>query len=314
MSIGRLVSGCLGLLAFAFAASPSPADPGAGIVRVLPDNVCGPRDPNAISVCGAKISRTDMRRLHDLATCLVYWERRSTEAAVSAYLRQGDRDRLRTVVVSDHSCAKTPGTRVSGVLLAGALAEAMIANRRFEGDAAPALPSQPTPVDCLYATGRPEAVALVRAKPMTRGEREAAMPLLARLSQCLPDGETMQTSLYVLRAVTALRLYAMTQPAADVVGLQSVALDLGGRDPRPMAVTTLGLTSIPTISMKAAPRSEEDDGLPTRIRRQPPMTGERFDPEELLAIQAEPGIEPDTGEAIVRRPGIEDRRDVSDPY
>jgi hypothetical protein len=311
MSIGRLVSACLGLLTFAFAGSPSLADPVTDVVRVLPDDVCGPRDPNAISVCGARISRTDMRRLHDLATCLVYWERRSSQAAVSAYLRHGDRDRLRAVIVSDHSCAKNQGMRVSGVLLAGALAEAMIANRRFEGDAAPPLPSRPTPVDCLYATSWPEAVALFRARPMTRGERDAAMPLLARLSQCLPAGETIQTSLYVLRAVTALRLYAATQSAAGAVELQSVTLDLG---PRTMPVTTLGLTGIPTVSIKAPPRSEENDGLPTLVGRQPPMTGERFDPEELLAIQAEPTIDPDTGEAIVHRPGIEDRRDQSDPY
>lgn len=313
MSIHRLVSGCVGLLAFAFA-TPSSADPVTDIAKVLPDNVCGAHDPNAINVCGAKVTRTDMRRLHDLATCLVYWQRRSSEAAVSAYLRQGDRGRLRTVIVSDHSCAKSPETRVSGILLAGALAEAMIANRRFEGDAVPPLSPRLTPVDCLYATGWPEAVALFRAKPMTRGERDAAKPLLARLSQCLPAGETMQSSLYVLRAVTALRLYAATHPTGSERELQSVPLDLSGRDPRPMPLATLGLASIPTVSIKAPPQSDENDGSPTPTGRQPPMTGEPFDPEELLAIQALPEIDPYTGTAIVHRPGIEGRHDSGDPY
>jgi hypothetical protein len=314
MSIHRLVSGWLGLLAFALGAGPSPAEPVADRAKVLPDNICGPRDPDAINVCGAKVTRSDMRRLHDLATCLVYWQRRSAETAVSAYLREGDRARLRTVIVSDHSCAKSPGTRVSGVLLAGALAEAMIANQRFEGEAVPPLPSRPSPVDCLYATGRPEAIAFIRATPMTRGERDAAVPLLSRLSRCLPAGETMQTSLYVLRAVTALRLYAATQPAAGLVAMQSAALDLDGRNPGPMPVATLGLTNIPTVSIKAPPRYDENDGLPTHSGREPPPTGEPFDTEDLLAIQAEPEIDPDTGKAIVRRPGIEGRRDSGDPY
>jgi hypothetical protein len=313
MPFGRRLLCVLSILAAVFLTSPVQAAPAPDIVKVLPDDVCGPRELDAINVCGGPVARDDVRRLHALAACLVYWQRHSSETAVTAYLSGGDKSRLRSVIASDHSCPKNAGSRVSGVLLAGALAEAILADRRFETSVPVALQPTASPVDCLFVTGRVEAIALMRSTPLSRGEREAVRPLLARLSRCLPEGASIQTSLYVLRAVAALRLFAGTLPPTAQTPLQTVALDLPGTVSTISGTPTIGLSNVPMVSIKPASSSDADTG-PFQAKHVSPMSGQPFDPEELLANESIPAIDPDTGETIVHRPGIEGRRDGGDPY
>lgn len=124
----------------------------------------------------------------------------------------------------------------------------------------------------------------------------------------------MQTTAHVLRAVTALSLYAALTPAAPLPPatapgtLQQADLALA-----PLAATRIGLGRTPTLELDPVPMPSETNG-PWHMRHVVPDIPQPFDPEELLANEAISPIDPDTGEAVPLKPGLAARRDRGDPY
>lgn len=293
-------------LIWASAAPGRPPALGDPAVAILSDDPCGPARPDEIRACRPRILRDDVLRLHDYATCLVAWQRRSGEAAVLGYLRRGDTAGLAALAARDHSCPRVR-IRVSGVLFAGALAEALLADRRS------APPPAAPPPDCLLAAGQAESLRLIAAPPLSRREGAAFEALAARLPPCIAAGQTVRFSPLVLRAAVALHLFAAVTP--DAVAATSGTVDLAslGTPALDLAPGLASLPATPALRLQVPLIVPEGTG-PAAARRLPPMTGEPWDPEELLANEAQPHIDPNTGEEIQFRPQRGERRDRGDPY
>jgi hypothetical protein len=195
-------------------------------VTILSDASCGVNKGDDVHVCGARIVREDVRRLHELAACIIKNQAASSSAAVTAYIRVGDVSRFRSVFASDQSCSSR-GLRVSAAMLAGAFAEALLDRpmlarlAKGEGGGGPAS-SAFIPTDallhCMMRTGRSEAATFIRSLPYTREERSAATTVGDKLRDCTPAGTTVRASLPLLRSLTALTFFAERLPPVERTG------------------------------------------------------------------------------------------------
>lgn len=190
-------------------------------VRLLPDMECGEGKGDEVRVCGSRIEREDVRRLHELAACLIKNHALSSTAAVTAYIQTGDTARFHSVFASDRVCSAARGLRVTAALLAGAFAEALLDRSmlsrvaRGQGGDAPrssVLSPADTLLHCVMRTGRSEAATFIQSQPYSRQEQSAATALIQKLQRCTTTGDTIRTSLLLLRSMTALTFFAENIP------------------------------------------------------------------------------------------------------
>jgi len=295
-----------------FVGQPALAAPTS--VKILPDVVCGVGEGDEIRVCGSRIKREDMRRLHELAVCIIKNQAVSSRAAVTAYILTGDMARFRSVFASDRACSSARGLRVTAALLAGAFAEALLDRpmlsrlAKGQGGEAPAssvlLPTD-TLLHCVMRTGRVEAATFIRSQLYSRQERSAATALSDKLQGCLTTGDTIQTSLPLLRSMTALTFFAERMPSAERTAprIEQTHTERNARLatlppilPPVVDIHSSALLKAPSLSIG----NVDDPG------NAPSLSGYRYkspdlpttpDMEDVLARDTSPEIDPDTGVA-----------------
>ena len=288
-----------------------PALAASASVRILPDVVCELGEGDEIRVCGSRIEREDMLRLHELAVCMIKYQAVSSSAAVTAYIRTGDMARFRSVFASDRECSSARGLRVTAALLAGAFAEALLdrsmLSRVAKGQAGEAsAPSVLSPADtllhCVMRTGRIEAATFIRSQPYSRQERSAASALSDRLQGCVTTGETIRTSLPLLRSMTALTFFSERFPpvqrtaqrtertamANDTRILESPIL------PSVIDIRSSALLQAPSLSMGRVD-DQKDSPSPGSYRYKSPDFPTSPNMEDVFARGPLADIDPDTG-------------------
>jgi hypothetical protein len=320
-----LLIGCLFALIAAARVMPAAA---ATPLKILPDDVCGGLPSDGIRVCGAPLQRDAMVRLRDMVECVVYWQRTSSHAALTTYIRTGDPDGFRVVFASDHSCQGYSGMRVSAILLGGAFAEALLRDPPRDNavslavSEAPPTPSEPSGGDimsCALATGHKEALAFIRATPFSRREQIAVTTFTGRLRPCLPADQEIRMNLAVFRAVVAIRLYveALQAPKYSSAGRAEPSEPRTPPPPPPSLTASdiLGIDrlSVPSLSISPAevpPLADTAAG----IQRDRADLPNKPDDEERLSNEAEPGVDPNTGESTKMKSQLPARRDPGSPY
>jgi hypothetical protein len=211
---------------------PAPGRPFAKYVVIGRDDRC-PRDSRpeqGILVCGLRpLTKTEVFILHGFSRCLA--EKRSREAQAilaSGYDEAGSRDALRKIASRGIDCAPIGRLKVSGILFAGAMAEALLRPLIRDGSLGDrvALDSAAPP---LVARGEVEVMSLctVRAAPeqvralfATEAESDAETAAIramsAQLTGCLGHDIRLVTNRPALRAVLALAAWRLALNKAAV--------------------------------------------------------------------------------------------------
>lgn len=211
--VGKLA--CIALAVAGTASVPEPLRASPPI-KMLPDQLCGPSVPGVITVCGSRLKREDVIRLHNLASCLASQHEKSSRAALSAYIHSADIARFQSIFASDSNCRPSGGLRVSPILLNGAFAEALLTvdppRKGFQSTPLQALASSPQDgmMACLMSSGSAEAMKLVRTPLYSRREQAAVSTMTAKLRTCLPAGVQVRTNLAAFRAIIAINLFALS--------------------------------------------------------------------------------------------------------
>ncbi|GGE91840.1 hypothetical protein [Sphingomonas prati] len=284
-------------------------------VRILPDVVCEVSEGDDIRVCGSRIEREDVLRLHQLVVCIIKNQGVSSSAAVTAYIRTGDMARFRSVFASNWACSSARGLRVTAALLAGAFAEALLDRpmlsrlAKGQGGEAPAssaiLPSD-TLLHCVMRTGRVQAATFLRSQPYSRQERSAAMALGERLQGCVTTGDTIRTSVPLLRSMTALTFFAEkmapVERTAPLIDQAQTERDARLKSSPPIAPPVLAIRNSALLKTPVLSIGRVDDLAATPdlggYRHQSPDLPTEPDIADVMARDAAPPIDPDTGEPL----------------
>ncbi len=284
-------------------------------LSILPNNVCEERHEDEINVCGGRIKRQDIIDLQSLADCLVKWERTSSRTALARYMTKGDPSLFRWLFASDHSCQSYRSVRASPILLGGAFAKALLdapaaTDRSFD----PAEGREPTEtgdnaMDCLMRTGRADAYAFVTSLPYTKKEAANPSAVIVKLGHCLPDGEEIRISTAVFRSAVAIRLLTERRAASSprdstelIAGppIRVVTKPLALPIP-PLSELTMGnQLYLPVLTMKKQGAEAEPSFIPGYRHRTPDLA-EKQNPEDEMAKNAQPAIDPSTGEPVDER-------------
>jgi hypothetical protein len=290
----------LGMAAVAPPAAQAATTPRPATAQIMADSLSCPLSPDGeVMVCAPGTTAAAILYLHAYAGCLVRNHHRAAREAVNAYVGQRSRDELRALVVDDRMCKPDGVTRVSAVLLAGALAEQLPGWRRRLHDGF-AEGQHPTDlVQCLVDSDRQAALGMLRASPLSPLESAAAARLVAQLPACVPAGMRFETNRAALRSVLALSLFDADTPDSD---------GLSGRDlvpvalSRPLAEPTVTARFSPVIAMNKpraplpfAPRLPSYHNSPGPTPEQQGNMWPTF-PEDTLARQMAWPIDQDTGE------------------
>ncbi len=275
--------------------------PKTAMAQIVADSLNCPLSADGeVMVCAPGTTAAAILYMHAYAGCLVRNHHRAAREAVNAYVGRQSRDELRALVVDDRMCKPEGVTRVSAVLLAGALAEQLPGWRRRLRDGFDEGQSGGGLAGCLVGSDRQAALAMLRASPLSPLESAAATRLVAQLPACVPAGIRFETNRAALRSVLALSLFDADGPDSDGLSgraLVPVALS------RPLAEPTVTARFSPVIVMNKpraplpfVPRlpSYHNDPGPT-----PQQQGNMWPtfPEDTLARQMAWPIDPDTGES-----------------
>ena len=313
-----IVSTCVSM--FAIAPTPAIADTA---VKIVPDDVCGNQQGDGIRVCGAQIRKDDEKRLHNLADCVVLWQRTGSRKMLSAYVATGDPAGFRTLVAGDHSCPSYGQVRVSPVLFAGALAEALLTSANTTNTpagAGSAITPSSSIMGCVLQSGRAEAVSLIRTPLYSRKEQTAAAALVTRIAQCLPTDETIRLRMAVLRSIVAIQLFAQSLPALPArESTEPFRADIAATALLPLRLPLSSVPALadhdvaPTLSIGKPADASEAAFSDFRARDTADLP-EKFDPSDALAHDASPSIDPETGETTKMTSEHSAREKSGTPY
>jgi hypothetical protein len=284
-------------LSLAFALPPAaPASVQPATTQIIGDSLACPRAAaGEVQVCARRMTIADIINLHLYASCLVRHHRLAAQDAVHAYVAEHSREGLRALVVSDKWCKPDGATRVSAVLLAGALAERLPGwqqrlRKGFDAD-------QPGNdlAHCLIAADRRSTLAMLRASPLSPKEGEATARLAVTMPSCIPAGVRFETHRPALRSVLALALFDPASfDSGQPAGLGSatpIAASMPGIEAQPVAATLAPLANISRVreQVRFIPRITAHHVSPDL----PPQLLE----EDMMAAAAAWPIDEDTGEA-----------------
>ncbi|HEY7809235.1 MAG TPA: hypothetical protein VIA98_02510 [Allosphingosinicella sp.] len=172
----------------------------------------------------AASSPKDIKMMHDLARCVVNRQEGQVRRLLAMdYRTNAYRGATYRMAKSASGCASFLGSlRMSNVLMAGSLAEAMLAkngggvalSRRLAYDAtAPAVEARDEGeyLGLCVARTMPEAVeALLRAAPESAEEKAGVATLAPKLAPCVQAGASARINRHGLRAILALASYRLT--------------------------------------------------------------------------------------------------------
>ncbi|HEX9954855.1 MAG TPA: hypothetical protein VGB48_06540 [Allosphingosinicella sp.] len=170
----------------------------------------------------------DIKMMHDLARCLVARKGSQVQRLLATdYRTDAYRSSVRRFARGASSCASFSGSlKMANVLMAGSLAEAMLATsdnatplaRRLAYD--PAAPAVPARDDgeylglCLART-QPEAVeALLATAPESDAEKAKVASMVPTIAPCVQAGASARINRTGLRALVALAAYRLTTSSA----------------------------------------------------------------------------------------------------
>lgn len=294
MPRSKPVLACLIASALALAGiAPSPAAQRPTTTSVVGDSLSCPRTPAGdISVCGDGIRIVDLLYLHAYAACLTRHHRAEAASAVKAYTARRDREGLRGLVAQDRWCAPAGASRMSAILLAGALAETLPGWRGRLQEGFGDIAESPDLARCLIATDRRAALALLRNAPFSPGETRATGQLVAALPNCVPAGMQIKTYAAALRSMLALALF---DPSAAEQDDRAPLLAVTPLQPlRPLTITI----TITPVAVVGKPRPPLAFIKRINSNHVPPDLPRQYDPEEILAAEAAFPTDADTGETV----------------
>jgi hypothetical protein len=290
----------LGIVALTPAAAQAAATPNPASARILSDSLACPRAPDGdMQVCATGTTAASILYLHAYAGCLVRNHHRAARAAVNAYVGQRSRDELRALVADDRMCKPDGVTRISAVLLAGALAERLPGWQKRLRDGFDERQRTGDLIQCLVAADPRTALSLLRASPVSALEDAAAARIVAMLPGCVPAGMRLETNRVALRSYLALSLFdADSADSEGLSGRDLVPLVLATPPAEPGVTVTARLS--PVVAMNK-PRAQTEflPRLPA-YHNGPGSKEHRLwpdGPEDVIAGQMAWPIDQDTGEA-----------------
>ena len=224
MGISRALAALLtGLSTFlllaptASAAPPSVPLPSPGRVVVTSDEVCPGGRADDLLVCGMRTMGTPQLEIVRLVgRCLVQRRRNEAKAVLADGYDPGDRAALREIARWGSGCVPVGDLHVSGQLLAGGMAEALLGQLRRHrqlGRLVALDPARPpvaahdeAEMMCLCAVrAAPDEVSRIfTAESGSRAEEKAIQALLPQLGECLGRDIRLVTNRPALRAMLAL--------------------------------------------------------------------------------------------------------------
>jgi hypothetical protein len=202
---------------------PPPRAPTVKRVIITPDNRCPRPVGDEILVCGIRnMKRSDLKLLHQFSRCVAR-ERPEEARAVLAggYSGEASAAPLKGIVARGMRCAQPGRLSMSGLLFAGAMAEALVRPVVARGGLESRMASDPGRAP-LQARDEAEVMSLctVRAAPSdvdavfateaASDEEKAALRILfPRLSACLGNGVRLVTNRSALRASLAIAAWRL---------------------------------------------------------------------------------------------------------
>jgi hypothetical protein len=235
---GMVLAG-LALAALAFPAvlearMPMPA-PGASFAKYVVigrDQRC-PRDSRPgqdILVCGLRpLTKVELFILHGFSRCLA--EKRSEEARAilaAGYDEARSRDALKKIASRGIDCAPVGRLKVSGILFAGAMAEALLQPLTRNGSLGERVALDPArpPVAardevevmslCTVRAAPEQVRSLFSSQAGSEAESEAIRAMSGQLTGCLGHDVRLVTNLPALRALLALAAWRLASNSAAV--------------------------------------------------------------------------------------------------
>jgi hypothetical protein len=192
-------------------------------VIITADDRCPRPRGDDIFVCGIRrMTRTDLRALHKFSRCVA--ERRPAEArAILAAGYDGNESgaELRRIAAQGLDCAPPGKLSVSGILFAGAMAEALVreaaGGQELAARVAPAPEQQPLAARdqaevmslCTVRAASAEVIALFESEAGSGKENEAVRALLPSLGACLARDVRLVTNPSGIRASLALAAWRL---------------------------------------------------------------------------------------------------------
>jgi hypothetical protein len=169
----------------------------------------------------------DVKMMHDLARCVAARKTGDVRRLLATdYRTDAYQGAMRQMSRSASGCAKFTGRlRMGGVLMAGALAEAMLARNEAAAPLAQRLapdPSKPSVVArdegeflglCIARTMPAAVQALLATAPESNAEKASIASLAPNLAPCVQAGASARVNRPALRAILALAAYRLTSSA-----------------------------------------------------------------------------------------------------
>ena len=201
--------------------------PGPSQLIIRQDAPCPADRADEIVVCGSPLSAEGLRVLEGVAQCMAqYWPAAVRRLLLVDFRAAGAEQALRWFAATHPGCAPAGTLRVSGLLLAGGMAEALLRNQAGGRDLAARVarrPSEP-PIRardeseymslCAVRADPAEAAALFAARPASGEEMAIVRTIAARLAPCLAAGTTAHLNRPALRALLALAAYRLSEQDA----------------------------------------------------------------------------------------------------
>ncbi|WBO22268.1 hypothetical protein [Sphingomonas abietis] len=305
--VGKLALVTLAVAGTASVPGPSHA---STPITMLPNQLCGRSVPGEINVCGSRLKRADVIRLHDLATCLASQHEKSSREALSAYIQSADLSRFQSIFASDNSCKSGGGLHVSPILLSGAFAEALLVagSPRASSHGTPLTPAPLLPQDgmmsCFMASGSAEAMTLVKTPLYSRREQAAVANVTARLRTCLPAGAQVRTNLAAFRAVIAIRLFALSSHMET--DFAPISIGPAEQPPRILrdqsAVMQTNPLALPALTIRFHQKSDKTGDSTKKITHVDPNMPDEAWIDKRMAQDPMTQTGPETGESTAIMP------------
>ena len=184
-----------------------------GQVFLYRDAPCPRGEGNDVLVCSRPLTVPGARALRLFATCVAARHRTQSRALLALQPESAEaREHMEGLMRQRSGCAPRGRLRVSGILLQGAIAEALVGDRLPRVDPARPLRARDEADQmglCLIAAAPGEVTRLLTSMPGDSAEADAFAALRPRLASCLSAGLVVRLHSRVLRAMLALSAYRL---------------------------------------------------------------------------------------------------------
>jgi hypothetical protein len=194
-------------------------------VVVTNDDLCTRGSGEEIVVCGRRaLGERELAALHQYSKCVAQQRPGQSRAVLAArYQAETYREALKKLAEWSGRCDPPGRLKVSSMLLAGAVAEALLAPRSRESGlrALTAASAGPPPIEasgeaevmslCAVRAAPSEVEALFRSPAGSEAEKAALRPLAPQLDACLGRSLKLITTRAALRAQLALAAWRLAR-------------------------------------------------------------------------------------------------------